>query len=69
MILFLFLFFAILNLYTKESGKDTKKVFAFFSFLLLFLIMGFRDPSVGTDIKRYLYNYNYKTPNLKTFIS
>ena len=60
MILFLFLFFAILNLYTKESGKDTKKVFAFFSFLLLFLIMGFRDPSVGTDIKRYLYKYNYE---------
>lgn len=69
MILFLFLFFAILTIYMEKSTKDTKKVYAFFSFLLLFLIMGFRDPSVGTDIQAYLYRYNYETPNLKTFIS
>lgn len=61
--------FAVLKLNMEKAQKDIKKIYSFLCFVILFLVMGLRAPTVGTDIKQYLYVYNNLTPNINSFIS
>lgn len=54
-------------LYLLIKGNSTynrkrKFLYAFIAGGLLFLVMGLRDTSVGTDTNQYLYAYNYVSP-------
>ena len=55
-IAFLFIFYFALRL---GAEKKTDKIFLFVSFLLLILIGGFRDISVGGDLNHYIPNFSY----------
>ena len=61
--------FAILKLNMEKVQKDIKKLYSLLCFVILFLIMGLRAPTVGADIGQYLYKYNNLTPNINSFIS
>lgn len=63
------LFFVILNAYTEVSGKNSRKIYSLVIFILIFLVGGLRDTTVGTDIQTYLYNYNNETVNLKSYMN
>ena len=47
--------------FSKNSNEKKRTIFLFLSFTILFLIMGFRDNSVGTDTQLYcsIFKNNY----------
>lgn len=55
-------FFGVVLFYKREPLDKNKKIYIVVSFFILFLFMGFRDVSVGTDTKLYVSVFqNYST--------
>ena len=68
--LFLYLFAKIIS--NKYKSIDGEKIFLFFSFVILFLLLALRDLSVGTDtlnyVNYYLYFDYYKNNEIGFFV-